>query len=396
MSRFFSRSGFSYFFIIVDLLIVYLSILAAYFLFRDSLEDYENNYYAFLTVSPYIGIAYIILAHIFELDKPKEFTFFGVTYSVILTIACLFLVTMALIFMARVFAYPRSILLASSACQIVLLVPWHLYLNRKYFANNVNKTSIIIGYNKSKDIAYRLISTRGLSSNIKYICSPDNPMLHKYILQNDVTFIAEDVEASKKQELVNFCLTNKKSVLHSPTYTDIFLFNSRFTQIDDSLVFKVKSLRISPESFIIKRGIDIFLSILALIVFSVPMLIIFLILKTSGGSVFYRQERVTKGGRIFEIIKFRTMVENAEAKSGPVLAQETDPRITKMGHFLRATRLDEIPQIFNILKGDMSVVGPRPERPFFVEQYKEEIPEYDLRHCVKAGLTGFAQVHGKY
>ena len=90
------------------------------------------------------------------------------------------------------------------------------------------------------------------------------------------------------------------------------------------------------------------------------------------------------------------MIENAEASSGPTLAQSADNRITKFGHILRATRLDEIPQLFNILKGEMSIVGPRPERPFFVEQFKNEIPEYDLRHRVKAGLTGLAQIQGKY
>lgn len=396
MGNFFSRSGFSYFFILIDLLIVYGSILAAYFLFRETLEDYEANYYAFLTISPYIGVGYIILCHVFELDRPKEFTIFGVSYSVTLTIICLFLVTMALSFMARVFAYPRSILLASSAFQIVLLIPWHLFLNRNYFKGNINKTSVIIGYEKAKTIAYKLFSTNGLSSNVKVICKPDHPDLLNNILKYDVTFLAEDVESQKKHDIIEFCVANKKSILFNPTYTDLLFFNANFTQIDDAPVFKIKSLRISQGNLTIKRGLDIILSLIAFVVFSIPFIVISICLKAGGGSVFYKQERVTKGGRIFKIIKFRTMIENAEAASGPVLAGETDNRITKLGHILRSTRLDEIPQIFNILKGEMSIVGPRPERPFFVEQFKKQIPEYNLRHYVKAGLTGFAQVHGRY
>jgi exopolysaccharide biosynthesis polyprenyl glycosylphosphotransferase len=215
-------------------------------------------------------------------------------------------------------------------------------------------------------------------------------------LENDITFIAEDVEPEIKQEILEYCLVNHKSVLHVPNYADIFFFNSRLTQVEDAPVFKVKSLSISEGNLFVKRVMDVVLSAVALVILIIPMAIIALLLKIGGGAIFYKQERVTKEGRIFKIIKFRTMVENAEALSGPVLAQDVDPRITKLGNILRITRLDETPQVFNILKGDMSIVGPRPERPFFVEQFKQEIPEYNLRHSVKAGLTGYAQVNGKY
>jgi lipopolysaccharide/colanic/teichoic acid biosynthesis glycosyltransferase len=126
-------------------------------------------------------------------------------------------------------------------------------------------------------------------------------------------------------------------------------------------------------------------------------LIAALLVKLDGGPVFYRQERLTRDGKIFNIIKFRTMVPDAEKHSGPALSTgKNDDRITKVGRFLRASRWDEIPQILNILSGDMSIVGPRPERPFFAEQYELTTPQYHQRLKVKAGLTGLAQVEAKY
>jgi len=142
---------------------------------------------------------------------------------------------------------------------------------------------------------------------------------------------------------------------------------------------------------------DIALS-LGLIVFSIPITIISaLIVKLeSKGPIFYKQERMGLNGKIFKIYKFRSMVSDAEKISGPVWSTKDDPRITRFGKFIRKVRIDEIPQMLNILKGDMSFVGPRPERPFFVEKLSNEIPLYKRRLKVRPGVTGWAQVKHKY
>lgn len=380
---------------LVDLCIIYLSIIVCFYWFRDSLDAFTANWYSFLAISPYIGIAYLIIAHIMEFDKPKDFSFFGVAYTGFLTIFFLFATTMALSFLTREFAYPRSIMFSSSLLQVLSLSVWHLIVNKIYQAYNRKRTVLIIGYQKAKELAYKLLKANGMWSNIRYICKPDNKNILDYLNRCEVIFLTEDVGEEFKQEIVKYCVEHKITVLYEPKNTEIFLFNATFTQIDDSPLLNIHQFGLTPLNNMLKRMLDVILCTIALVIVFIPVIFVYLVLKT-GGSAFYTQERITRCGRIFKIYKFRTMIQNAEAISGPVLANEKDKRITRIGHLLRATRLDEIPQIYNILKGDMSIVGPRPERPFFVDQFKEEIPEYDMRHRVKAGLTGLAQVQGKY
>jgi Undecaprenyl-phosphate glucose phosphotransferase len=145
----------------------------------------------------------------------------------------------------------------------------------------------------------------------------------------------------------------------------------------------------------VKRGLDVVLSLLAMIVLAIPFAIIAALVKrTSPGPIFYKQERMGLDGRAFTVYKFRSMHHQAEDDTGPVWARDDDPRATPVGRWLRRFDLDELPQFWNVLKGEMSIVGPRPERPFFVQQFKHRIPQYMLRHKVKAGITGWAQVNG--
>lgn len=153
----------------------------------------------------------------------------------------------------------------------------------------------------------------------------------------------------------------------------------------------------NPEYLFIKRAMDIVISLAALIVLSPVFLITALAVKSDGGPAFYKQVRLTKDGKRFEILKFRSMRVDAEKDGVARLSTgDKDDRITKVGHIIRACRLDELPQLLNILRGDLSIVGPRPERPEIAAQYCEEMPEFSLRLQAKAGLTGYAQVYGKY
>ncbi|WP_108822081.1 sugar transferase [Dysgonomonas sp. Marseille-P4361] len=396
LENIFGYRGFKILTPLFDLVIIYGAIILSFDLFKDSLDNFSENWFAFVAISPYIGLSYIIISHIFELDKPKDFTFFGIGYTVVLAIITQLFVTMAISFLAREFAFPRSILLTSSAIQAFLITLWHLFASKMYFKVNKSKSVLVVGYEKSQPLAYKLLESRGMWSHIKHVCAPNYPNVYELIKECDITFLTEDVEEEYKQKIILYCIENNYTVFYQPKSSEILQFNANFLQIDDSPVLDVRELNISPSSESLKRFIDVVLAGIAFIIFLIPATIIYLILKIGGGTAFYVQERVTRNNKIFKIYKFRTMIENAEAKSGPVLAQDTDKRITKIGRILRATRLDEIPQIFNILIGDMSIVGPRPERPFFVEQFQKEMPEYNLRHRVKAGLTGLAQVQGKY
>lgn len=146
-----------------------------------------------------------------------------------------------------------------------------------------------------------------------------------------------------------------------------------------------------------KRALDILFALPGLVVAAPVIAVLAALVKlTSRGPAFYKQDRVGKDGRVFKMIKLRTMRANAEAKSGPVWSLKNDPRETWLGRFLRRTHLDELPQLWNVLKGDMSLVGPRPERPFFVEKFGKEIPNYGERHAVRPGITGWAQVNNGY
>jgi Undecaprenyl-phosphate glucose phosphotransferase len=180
-----------------------------------------------------------------------------------------------------------------------------------------------------------------------------------------------------------------------PDLLQFIALRARLEDLDGIPMIAINDVPLQGFNSVLKRLTDIVISAVALAVLAVPMAIIAILVKlTSSGPVFYRQERMGLDGKAFTVYKFRSMYCGAEDVTGPVWARDDDPRATPIGRYLRAFDLDELPQFWNVLKGDMSIVGPRPERPYFVEQFKQRIPQYMLRHKVKAGITGWAQVNG--
>jgi Undecaprenyl-phosphate glucose phosphotransferase len=180
-----------------------------------------------------------------------------------------------------------------------------------------------------------------------------------------------------------------------PDLLQVIALRARLEDLDGIPVININDVPLQGFNSIVKRGIDMLISLAALVALAMPFAVIAALIKlTSRGPVFYRQERMGLDGTAFMIYKFRSMYDNAERETGPVFASHNDPRRTPIGKVLRHSNIDELPQLYNVLRGEMSIVGPRPERPNFVREFKDKIPQYMLRHKVKAGITGWAQVNG--
>jgi len=180
-----------------------------------------------------------------------------------------------------------------------------------------------------------------------------------------------------------------------PDLLQVIALRARLEDLDGIPVININDVPLQGFNSIVKRTIDVLISLAALVVLTIPFAVIAALIKlTSRGPVFYRQERMGLDGTAFMIYKFRSMYDDAERETGPVFASDNDPRRTPIGKVLRRSNIDELPQLYNALRGEMSIVGPRPERPNFVAQFKHRIPQYMLRHKVKAGITGWAQVNG--
>lgn len=275
-----------------------------------------------------------------------------------------------------------------------------VYLEWKFlYSKFPAKDTLLIYEDDYLTVLNKLKKNGDLNFNFKDIISvKDNTfsaVIDKIHLYDYILIL--DINKNEKNYIINECYKSSKSIYLIPTNNEIIMNNAEKLHLIDTPLFCLNKFGPSQLEKIIKRFFDVLLSLIALIIFSPIMLVVSILIKINdNGPVFYKQVRLTQYGKEFMIYKFRSMRIDAEKDGKALVAKEGDDRITKIGKIIRKFRLDEIPQLLNILNGDMSIVGPRPERPELAENIYKELPEFEHRLKVKAGLTGYAQVYGKY
>lgn len=288
-------------------------------------------------------------------------------------------------------------LLMMMGAEMLFVLPWTYIVRKLYDCLYPPKQMLLIYGDYSPDDLIEKINTRRDKYNIcsTVSCYESMDKLEKMIRQHEAIMLC-DLPAVIRNDIMKYCYRKSIRTYATPKISDLMLRGAEEIHLFDTPLLLQRNQGLSITQSFFKRLFDIVVSLIAIILASPFMLVIAAAIKLyDGGPVFYKQPRLTKDEKEFMIYKFRSMTVDSEAK-GARLAAKGDARITPVGNIIRNIHFDELPQLFNILKGDMSLVGPRPERRIIAEQYLDEIPEFYMRLKVKAGLTGYAQVYGKY
>ena len=321
-----------------------------------------------------------------------------VLFSQILSVCGSNLITyLQISLIARNFVAPRPMVLLTCA-EMLVLVCWTLLTQRLYFILYPPRQLVIV-YGSSAAAAlvmkmsyrvdkYMICESVSASAGFEEICDK--------ILRFDGVIIC-DIPAQLRNDLVKFCFDKQLRAYIAPKISDIILRGADDIRLFDTPLLLCRNYGLTFEQRLMKRLFDLAFSVVFLVLASPLMLGCAIAIKLCDhGPVLYKQRRLTQWGREFYVYKFRSMIPDAEHDGAPQVATDHDDRVTPVGRFMRKCRLDELPQLINILKGEMSVVGPRPERPELCEEYEKQFPEFRFRLHVKAGLTGYAQVTGVY
>ena len=400
---------------LLDVILVCLPFVAAWhFHYASSLAMPFYRRGNWIVIALYV-CAYYLLAHLYSgftihVSRITDIVYAQSLASIITNCMMFIVVGLLMRHLPNVF-----IILSVQAVQMLLILLWSIASHNWYFEHFPAKETVIIydeleglenlvsqyGVDKHFHII-RKISVQELENNKDETLTEEEKdlialeQIKKALVDAEAVFLC-CLHSHIRNQIIKYCVSKDITSWCIPRIGDVIMSGSDKMHLFHLPILRTARYNPTPEYVVAKRLFDIVVAGVAFIVFSPIMLVLAILIRRDGGTVFYRQKRLTKDGKIFELLKFRSMRMDAEQDGVARLSTGTnDPRITKIGRFIRACRLDELPQLLNILKGDMSIVGPRPERPEIAEQYKVELPEFDLRLQCKCGLTGFAQVYGQY
>lgn len=384
---------------------VAIVVVAAALIFLESWKDHYNAGIVFPFYSKghwLMGAFYVFFFALFI------YIYGGMSYGYLKNTNIIFSQALSLI-CANVVIYLEIVLLSAkfvsvipilktTVFQFVVVVVWSTIWSRLFYVMFPPHELTVLYQNYDPAHMLSKVNTRKDRYRVKEIINVDKPWDELVaIINNCEAVLIYDVHAQLRNKILKYCYEKSIRVYMTPKISDVLVRSSENIHLFDTPLLLLRNNGLSFEQRLLKRLMDILVSVLVIIVTSPFMLIIAIAIKLyDGGPVFFKQKRCTMDGKVFEIHKFRSMIVDAEKEGLSVPASEKDPRITPVGAIIRATRLDELPQVFDILSGNMSLVGPRPERIEHVEKYTKEIPEFSYRLKVKGGLTGYAQIYGKY
>lgn len=359
----------------------------------------EEPYYrkGFILIALVFAGLYVIFTGVYDAFDIRLERAGNIAYSQILSL----LLSDGVMYIILVFIMKRfpSVIpaLITLAVQLAFILIWSPAAKRLYIRSVPALKSVVV-YDDDSAIE-ELISGHGLDSrfDVRAKIHSSDCVSHLQVLEGADAVFLSDSDTTRRDAILDFCVKKHIRVFLIPQVDDMFIYGAGSVHMLHMPVMKVGGYEPDLYYLLCKRVLDIIFSALLIIILSpVGLATAIAVKKCDGGPVFYRQQRLTKGGKVFEIFKFRSMRVDAEQEGAVLSSGSADPRVTSVGRVIRKIRLDELPQLFNIFLGDMSFVGPRPERPEIAEQYCRELPDFSLRLQAKAGLTGYAQVYGKY
>ena len=378
-----------------------LLVFVYYFIWRKGYRPlgFPNGYngYGKYVLAGIYGILTMVLFLNFDGFKFGYLKKLDVFLSQVLAMFFVNFITYWQLCLIATFLLPLEPILLIMGVDILLALVFSLVYNTIYHSIYVPKNMVMIYGNKeSVSLKFKMETRKDKYHMSKLISAEEGLEKICSQLQDYDAVVINGVEGQLRNDILKFCYDKAIRTYVAPKISDIIIRGGSEINLFDTPLLLVKGRAMSYPQRVVKRVFDLVVCSIALLFASPFMLVIALAIKLEdGGPVFFKQKRATYDGQTFEILKFRSMIVDAD-KYSVGLATEKDPRITKVGGVIRAIRFDELPQLLNIIKGDMSIVGPRPERVENMEAYSKEVPEFALRLKVKGGLTGYAQIYGKY